>query len=30
MVAKFDISKDHAGKYRFHLKAPNDEIIAAS
>jgi uncharacterized protein len=30
MAAKFEISKDHAGKYRFHLKAPNREIIAAS
>jgi uncharacterized protein YegP (UPF0339 family) len=30
MAAKFDISKDYAGKYRFHLKAPNGEIIAAS
>ncbi len=30
MAAKFEISKDHAGKYRFHLKAPNGEIIAAS
>jgi uncharacterized protein len=29
MAAKFEISKDHAGKYRFHLKAPNGEIIAA-
>jgi uncharacterized protein len=29
-AAKFEISKDHAGKYRFHLKAPNGEIIAAS
>jgi uncharacterized protein YegP (UPF0339 family) len=26
----FEISKDHAGKFRFHLKAPNGEIIAAS
>jgi uncharacterized protein len=26
----FEISEDHAGKYRFHLKAPNGEIIAAS
>jgi uncharacterized protein YegP (UPF0339 family) len=25
-----EISKDHAGKFRFHLKAPNGEIIAAS
>jgi uncharacterized protein YegP (UPF0339 family) len=30
MAAKFEISKDHAGKFRFHLKAPIDEIIAAS
>jgi uncharacterized protein YegP (UPF0339 family) len=30
MVAKFEISKDHAGKFRFHLKAPNGEIVAAS
>jgi uncharacterized protein len=30
MVAKFEISKDPAGKFRFHLKAPNGEIIAAS
>jgi uncharacterized protein YegP (UPF0339 family) len=30
MAAKFEISKDHAGKYRFHLKAPNGEIICAS
>jgi uncharacterized protein YegP (UPF0339 family) len=30
MAAKFEISKDHAGKYRFHLKASNGEIIAAS
>jgi uncharacterized protein YegP (UPF0339 family) len=30
MAAKFEISKDKAGKYRFHLKAPNGEIIAAS
>jgi uncharacterized protein len=30
MVAKFEISEDHAGKFRFHLKAPNGEIIAAS
>jgi uncharacterized protein YegP (UPF0339 family) len=30
LVAKFEISKDHAGKFRFHLKAPNGEIIAAS
>src|SRR5277367_5529370 len=30
MAAKFEICKDHAGKFRFHLKAPNGEIIAAS
>jgi uncharacterized protein YegP (UPF0339 family) len=30
MAAKFEISKDKAGKLRFHLKAPNGEIIAAS
>ena len=29
MAAKFEISKDHVRKYRFHLKAPNGEIIAA-
>jgi uncharacterized protein len=30
MAAKFEVSKDKAGKFRFHLKAANDEIIAAS
>jgi uncharacterized protein len=30
MAAKFEISKDSASKFRFHLKAPNGEIIAAS
>lgn len=30
MAAKFDISKDKVGKFRFHLKAGNGEIIAAS
>jgi uncharacterized protein YegP (UPF0339 family) len=30
MAAKFEVSKDKAGKFRFHLKAPNGEIIAAS
>jgi uncharacterized protein YegP (UPF0339 family) len=30
MAVKFEISKDHAGKYRFRLKAPNDETNAAS
>jgi uncharacterized protein len=30
MAAKFEISKDKAGKFRFHLKSANGEIIAAS
>jgi uncharacterized protein YegP (UPF0339 family) len=30
MPAKFELSKGKAGKFRFHLKAPNGEIIAAS
>ena len=30
MAAKFEISKDKAGEYRFHLKAANGEIIASS
>jgi uncharacterized protein len=30
MAAKFEISKVKAGKFRFHLKVPNGEIIAAS
>jgi uncharacterized protein YegP (UPF0339 family) len=30
VAAKFEITKDKAGKFRFHLKAPNGEIIAAS
>ena len=30
MAAKFEISKDKAGKFRFHLKTANGEIIAAS
>jgi len=30
MAGKFEILKDKAGKYRFHLKAGNGEIIAAS
>jgi uncharacterized protein len=30
MSAKFEISKDKSGKFRFHLKAANGEIIAAS
>jgi uncharacterized protein YegP (UPF0339 family) len=29
-AARFEISKDKAGKFRFHLKAANGEIIAAS
>jgi hypothetical protein len=30
MSGKFEISKDKAGKFRFHLKAANGEIVAAS
>lgn len=30
MAGKFEINKDKAGKYRFHLKAANGEIIAVS
>jgi hypothetical protein len=30
VAAKFEITKDKAGKFRFHLKAANGEIIAAS
>jgi hypothetical protein len=30
MAGKFEIAKDEAGKYRWHLKAANGEIIAAS
>jgi uncharacterized protein YegP (UPF0339 family) len=30
MAEKFEISKDKAGKFRFHLKAPNGEITAAN
>jgi uncharacterized protein len=30
MAAKFEISKDRSGKFRFHLKAANGESIAAS
>jgi uncharacterized protein len=30
MAAKFEITKDKSGKFRFHLKTPNGEIIAAS
>jgi len=29
-TAKFEVFKDKAGEYRFRLKAPNGEIIAAS
>ncbi|MGC9321554.1 MAG: YegP family protein [Kosmotogaceae bacterium] len=28
--AKFEVYKDSKGEYRFRLKAPNGEIIAAS
>jgi uncharacterized protein len=30
MAAKFEISKDRVGNFRFHLKAANGEIIATS
>jgi uncharacterized protein len=30
MAAKFEIFEDKGGKYHFHLKAPNGEIIVAS
>jgi uncharacterized protein YegP (UPF0339 family) len=30
MAGKFELFKDHAGEFRFHLKAPDGEIIAAS
>jgi uncharacterized protein len=30
MIEKFELFKDHAGKFRFHLKAANGEIIASS
>jgi len=30
MAAKFEIIKDKSGEFRFHLKAANGEIIAAS
>lgn len=30
MAGKFEVFKDHAGKFRFHLKASNGEIIASS
>ena len=30
MAGKFEIGKDKSGKFRFHLKAANGEIIAAS
>jgi uncharacterized protein YegP (UPF0339 family) len=30
MSGKFEISTDKAGKFRFHLKAANGEIVAAS
>jgi hypothetical protein len=29
-AARFEIAKDKAGKYRFHLRAGNGEIVAAS
>ena len=30
MAAKFEISTDKSGKFRFHLKVANGEIITAS
>jgi uncharacterized protein len=30
MAGKFELFKDHAGEFRFHLKAANGEIIASS
>jgi len=30
MAAKFELYKDRSGKFRFRLKAPNGQIIAAS
>ncbi|RZI53527.1 MAG: DUF1508 domain-containing protein [Pseudonocardia sp.] len=30
MTAKFELFKDTASQFRFHLKAANGEIIAAS
>jgi uncharacterized protein len=30
MAAKFEIFKDRADKFRFHLKAPNGEITVES
>lgn len=30
MAGTFEITKDEAGKFRFHLKAANGEIIAGS
>ncbi|QYA99964.1 DUF1508 domain-containing protein (plasmid) [Rhodococcus sp. USK10] len=30
MTAKFELFKDAGDKFRFHLKAANGEIIAAS
>ncbi|WKN60879.1 DUF1508 domain-containing protein [Rhodococcus opacus] len=30
MTAKFELFKDAAGKFRFHLRAANGEIIAGN
>ena len=30
MPAKFEVTKDSAGQYRFRLRAANNEIIAVS
>ena len=29
-AARFEVTKDKAGKYRFHLRAGNGQIVAAS
>jgi uncharacterized protein len=30
MAGKFEIFKDTRGEFRFHLKSPNEEVIASS
>ena len=29
MAGKFEVYEDHAGKYRFRLKASNGEVVAS-
>jgi uncharacterized protein YegP (UPF0339 family) len=29
-MAKFQVYRDNAGKYRFRLRADNDEVVASS